>query len=195
MVPLVNRTMCVWIVDFVKLWKGLRKLSFYLLSKLNWKKLTCTFFCEKELLVAMGNLRFSYSKKSRHDDWQIWRERYKETEKIDSTNLLVDNRLISQTFSQFLFIFFTSMFFVDWRRFFSLSGWPAYGGPRRRRFTGRAAGCQCDGDVHGRVEEWQKGWIWHQRTIRRTQVRGRMVQQQEIRLWRHYTQGMRSARS
>lgn len=49
------------------------------------------------------------------------------------------------------------------------------GQPGKLRRGGRDAGCECDGDVHGRVEERQEVRVRNQRTLGRSQVRGRVV--------------------
>ena len=52
------------------------------------------------------------------------------------------------------------------------------GQPGQLRGGGRDARCECDRDVHGRVEERQAVWVWNQRTLGWSQVRRRVVQQQ-----------------
>merc|ERR1719510_2719082 len=63
------------------------------------------------------------------------------------------------------------------------------GQPGQLRRGGRDARCECDRDVHGRVEERQEVRVWNQRTLGWSQVRGRVVQQQEVWLRSDNVQG------
>ena len=194
MVQLTNQTMCGSLIlfNFPKKKKRDKFIYFSKTFELQMMKMPRFFVRFESALVAFFPPLSDciYFSEMKHN---MMMDRYEESgrkmEKIDRMNLPVDNPLSRSI----LLIRFhvlhdwcgavgTAVFCCCWRVWWTTT--------MARHLAGRTAGCQRDGDVHGRVEEWQKGWIWHQRTIRRTQVRGRVVQQQEIRLWRHYTQGM-----